>query len=627
MSSYVVIARKWRPQTFDEVVGQPHVTRTLQNAVRLNRTAHAYLFTGARGVGKTSVARILAKALNCSEGPTPAPCGKCSNCREITQGSSVDVLEIDGASNRGIDNIRELRETVRYRPAKGRYKIYIIDEVHMLTPEAFNALLKTLEEPPAHVVFIFATTEPHKMPATILSRCQRFDFRRMTTQELVGRLKAITADESAEFSDNVLFAIAREADGSMRDAQSLLEQLLAFSGDGLPDEEILDILGVVDRRSILKACEAIISGDVRACLDVVEDLYRRGIDSRRFCQQLCDHFRNLLYLVVADKKSDIRLDLPSEEKDLLVRQAAQTDAESLYLYFQTALHGEVEIRRSSIPKIALEMLLFRMAQMPRLESLDAALETIGRIEKELTEDGGRRTEDRSRRTEDRGRKTEGGSQRTEDREQRSEAGGRKTEVGEQKAETGRQRPEMGSRKTKEHGGEAGLRSPSSDLGDPSESNLPGPTSDLRPPFNSVPRHPSSDWPDFLGWIEARDPVLGAKLAQSRAAAESDDLIRVEVMEIFEKSMSEPDAVAKLNSAAADFFGRGFNWAISRKSAGPHEHESKRSKAGARKHILEHPAVLQAIEILGGDLVEVKTHGPKEPARSRGGRGPAPRSAG
>ena len=220
--SYQVIARKWRPGTFEEVIGQPHATRTLQNAIRMDRIAHAYLFSGARGVGKTSVARILAKVLNCEKGPSPTPCNQCSNCREISHTNSVDVIEIDGASNRGIDNIRELRETVRYRPAKGRYKVYIIDEVHMLTTEAFNALLKTLEEPPPHVIFIFATTEPHKIPATILSRCQRFDFRRLSLLQIVEHLKRIISQEGADFSEGILYAIAREADGSMRDAQSLL---------------------------------------------------------------------------------------------------------------------------------------------------------------------------------------------------------------------------------------------------------------------------------------------------------------------------------------------------------------------------------------------------------------------
>jgi DNA polymerase III subunit gamma/tau len=381
--SYLVLARKWRPQTFAEVVGQPHVTRTLQNAIAKNRIAHAYLFCGARGVGKTSVARIFAKTLNCLAPDSSAPCNQCSNCREITQGNAVDVLEIDGASNRGIDSIRDLRETVRYRPAKSRHKIYIIDEVHMLTTEAFNALLKTLEEPPEHVLFFFATTEPHKIPATILSRCQRFDFRRISTQELVEHLRHISAEEQAGLPEGVLYAIAREADGSMRDAQSLLEQILAFSGDDLTGEDILDILGIVDRRSIQRAAAAVLEGDARTCLEVVDDLYRRGIDCRRFCQQLCDSFRNLLVLASGGHGVESLLDLPEDEILVLKNQLGKTSVESLHLIFQLVLKAEEEIRRSSLPRTTLEMLLLRLTQLPQLESLEGILAKLSLLENRL----------------------------------------------------------------------------------------------------------------------------------------------------------------------------------------------------------------------------------------------------
>ena len=378
--SYLVIARKWRPQTFAEVVGQPHVTRTLQNAISKNRIAHAYLFCGARGVGKTSVARIFAKTLNCLTAGSAAPCNECSNCREITQGNAVDVVEIDGASNRGIDSIRDLRETVRYRPAKSRHKIYIIDEVHMLTAEAFNALLKTLEEPPEHVLFFFATTEPHKIPATILSRCQRFDFRRIPTQELIKHLRHIANQEQTGLPEGVLYAIAREADGSMRDAQSLLEQILAFSGEDLSGEEILDILGIVDRQSIQKVATAVFDGDARSCLEVVDDLYRRGIDCRRFCQQLCDLFRNLLVLARGGRGVESLLDLPEDEILVLKDTLGKTSTESLHLIFQLVLKAEEEIRRSSLPRTTLEMLLLRLTQLPRLEPLEEILAQLSLLE-------------------------------------------------------------------------------------------------------------------------------------------------------------------------------------------------------------------------------------------------------
>ncbi|MDP2807111.1 MAG: DNA polymerase III subunit gamma/tau, partial [bacterium] len=244
--SYLVLARKWRPQNFEQLIGQQHVTTTLRNAIKSKRIAHAYLFSGARGVGKTSAARVLAKALNCAEGPTETPCNKCSSCVEITGSRSIDVLEIDGASNRGIDEIRDLRENVKYTPTQGKYKIYIIDEVHMLTKEAFNALLKTLEEPPAHAIFIFATTEIHKVPITILSRCQRFDFRKVEVSVVVDYVKRMLQGEDVQASDDCLYLVAQKSEGSMRDAVSLLDQLISYGGQKLTAEDARQVLGLVD---------------------------------------------------------------------------------------------------------------------------------------------------------------------------------------------------------------------------------------------------------------------------------------------------------------------------------------------------------------------------------------------
>ena len=629
---YRVIARKFRPETFEEVIGQPHATRTLQNAIRLKRIAHAYLFSGARGVGKTSVARILAKALNCEKGPSPTPCNQCSNCLEISKTNSVDVIEIDGASNRGIDNIRELRETARYRPAKGRYKVYIIDEVHMLTTEAFNALLKTLEEPPAHVIFIFATTEPHKIPATILSRCQRFDFRRLSLQQIVEHLKKIVSKENAEFSEGVFYAIAREADGSMRDAQSLLEQLLAFSGDDLPETEILDILGVIDRQSVLRTAEAVLAGNAPACLDLVADVYRRGIDSRRFCQHLCDHFRNLLFITVSAGR-EIRLDLPEDEKKLLKDQAAESTSESLHIYFQMLLKGEEEIRRSSMPKMALEMLLLRMAQLPKLESIDAVLDRIATIESSLkTEDGGQKTESGGRRTESGGRKTEYGKERTGYGKERTEYGGGKT-----------------GEEAREPNASSIVRPPSSDLRLPSSDLRPGGSPPLpvgeaggegvrselfeteegeqEPNASSIVRSPSSDlrlpssdlrpvsaskavedWQAFVAFLENHDPVVKAKVSHCTVRV-SGELIELEVPDIFENSANGPEFISKLENASQAFFGSRLQWSIIKKSPRPSRtvaaRDRKAGKPSGAKQIVSHPAVQQAIEILGAELVEVK----------------------
>ena len=299
--SYLVIARKWRPQNFEDIAGQEPITRTLQNAIRTNRIAHAYLFTGVRGVGKTTAARILAKALNCENGPTATPCNQCSHCEEITQGVSIDVLEIDGASNRGIDEIRQIIENVRYQPAKCRFKIYIIDEVHQVTKDAFNALLKTLEEPPPSVKFILATTEPHRLPETILSRCQRYDFRRISLREIVQRLGEIARSEGLGITDGALALIGREADGSMRDAQSLLEQVLACS----PPPK--DATGRYDRRRdcacrmssawrsarvLYELSAAVIAADAQRCIELIAEVVHQGRDLNRLSRDLVEHFRN-----------------------------------------------------------------------------------------------------------------------------------------------------------------------------------------------------------------------------------------------------------------------------------------------------------------------------------------------
>ncbi len=268
--SYVVFALKWRPQDFNTIVGQEHIVTTLTNALQKNRLAHAYLFAGPRGVGKTSTARILAKAINCTEGPTPEPCGKCPSCVEITQGSSLDVIEIDGASNRGIDEIRALRESVKFSPTRSRYKVYIIDEVHQITPDGFNALLKTLEEPPDFVKFIFATTQPNKVMPTIISRCQRLDFRRISVMEIVGQLEKIVAAEKVEVEREALIAIAKASDGALRDAESILDELVSFTKGKVNLAEVVSVLGLVEQEMLFAVTEKIITKDARGALEILD---------------------------------------------------------------------------------------------------------------------------------------------------------------------------------------------------------------------------------------------------------------------------------------------------------------------------------------------------------------------
>jgi DNA polymerase-3 subunit gamma/tau len=380
--SYQVIARKWRPQVFEEVVGQQHVVKTLQTAILSGRIAHAFLFAGQRGVGKTSIARIMAKALNCEQGPTPKPCCACISCREIAEGLTMDVLEIDGASNTGVNDVRELRESVKYVPAHGRYKIYIIDEVHMLSTSAFNALLKTLEEPPAHVIFMLATTEPHKIPSTVLSRCQRFDLRRISQEALVEHLRRITTDEVIAISEKGLRWIARDAEGSMRDAQSILDRVISYAGKEISDKDISDIVGMVDRDLLMTASQAVINKDAQGCLSALRDLFQCGSDIRQFYHAFLEQLRNMIMAKVSGNAPQL-LDLAPDERAVLTEQVKDIDLDSLQRLFDIWLKGEEDLYRSSMPQIILEMLLLKMVYSRRLLPLDDALARLADIERRI----------------------------------------------------------------------------------------------------------------------------------------------------------------------------------------------------------------------------------------------------
>jgi DNA polymerase-3 subunit gamma/tau len=380
--AYQVLARKWRPQTFEEVVGQEPITRTLQNALTQGRVAHAFLFSGPRGVGKTSVARILAKALNCTAGPTPHPDNTCQVCREITNGSSLDVLEIDGASNRGIDEVRDLREKIKYLPAQGKYKVYIIDEVHMLTKEAFNALLKTLEEPPAHAVFILATTEPHKVPVTILSRCQRYDFRRIPTgliQEYLGKL---AAQEGWQVDPEGLALVARAAEGGLRDAQGFLDQVVTFGGEQVTSAEIARILGVTDRGALLTALTAIIDRNGPTLLALIEELYNQGHDLRRFYQDLALYARHLLLAGLHHESRQLAA-VADREWEALCELARRVPEVHLHHLLTVLLQGEEELKRAAQPRLALEVVLLKLIHLEPVLPLHTWLERLESLERRL----------------------------------------------------------------------------------------------------------------------------------------------------------------------------------------------------------------------------------------------------
>jgi DNA polymerase III subunit gamma/tau len=383
--TYEVFARKWRPLVFEDVIGQEHVIHTLVNAITTDRLAHAYLFSGPRGVGKTSIARILAKALTCAEGKPGIPCNRCHSCLEITQGSSVDVQEIDGASNRGIEQIRELRENIKYMPSSTRFRIYIIDEVHMLTLPAFNALLKTLEEPPAHVKFIFATTEPHKVPVTILSRCQKFDFKRIPLALLVQQMEKITSKEGIEISRSGLTLIAREAEGSMRDAESLLDQIISYTGPKVEDRQITELLGVVDRTLLFETSRAVLEGSAKRCLEIVDQIYNYGHDIKEFYRALMDQFRNLLMSLVAPY--DDLLDMVESDREALKVQAERAGKEKLQQILNYLIAREESLRFTSHPRLVLESILIRLSQMGDVVALDELIRKLESLEKRLSSAG------------------------------------------------------------------------------------------------------------------------------------------------------------------------------------------------------------------------------------------------
>ncbi len=358
--SYTVFALKWRPQDFESIVGQDHIVGTLKNAITKNRLAHAYLFTGPRGVGKTSTARILAKALNCQEGPTITPCQKCPACLEINQGRSLDVIEIDGASNRGIDEIRALRENVKFSPTRGKYKVYIIDEVHQITPDGFNALLKTLEEPPEFVKFIFATTHPQKVMPTIISRCQRMDFRRITVNEIIVQLEKIIQSEKITVDKEVLFAVAKSSEGSLRDAESILDQLVSFSKGKVSLKDAIAVLGMVEQDVLFALTEAIIQKDPQTALKLFNEIIDDGKDAGVFLINLIEHFRNLMVAKVSQADAQL-VDLPQEVCDRLFKQSQALTLEEIFTAFNILVNTQEMTKRLDSQRIPLEISLVRLA--------------------------------------------------------------------------------------------------------------------------------------------------------------------------------------------------------------------------------------------------------------------------
>ena len=571
--SYLVLARKYRPQTFADLVGQEHISRALTNALASGRIAHAFLFTGARGVGKTSSARILAKALNCEQGTSPEPCNACSACQEITAGSAVDVLEIDGASNTGVDDVRELRDTIRYLPARGRYKIVIIDEVHMLSTNAFNALLKTLEEPPPHVKFIFATTEPHKLPVTILSRCQRYDFKRISLRKIVERLESIVRHENIGITEAALTMVARKGDGSMRDSLSTLDQVLAFCGDNVLDEDVTSLLGVVDRRLLLETSGAIFARDAAGVLEAVRKVDAFGYSMRQFCQELIEQFRVLAILKAVKQPGDL-LDLADAELALLKEQVVPLSLDDLQRQIALLIKAESEMALSSFPRLVLEMALVRAASLPPVIPIGDLLERLQNLERSLKS----------------GEVVAGQTPRWE-------------------------RP--ASPPSGPSGTSAAPRCPEPVPAARSVPPVPPGTSadhsSSVPPPPLPPVHGDEPWSGYVAHVKEKKARLGAFLEHGRPLGVSTTKVEVGFPpdSFYYSSLSEPDTLAVLTSLAHEYFGGTPKVALVRltETGGnlpPTVHEKKKlqsleSMRQAEDELKQHPLVAAALEIFGGKL--------------------------
>jgi DNA polymerase-3 subunit gamma/tau len=608
--SYLVLARKWRPQRFEDLVGQDHVSKTLANAIASGRVAHAFLFTGVRGVGKTTSARILAKALNCmgpaddpkhgvAYGPTITPCLGCPACLEIAQGTDMDVREIDGASYNGVDEVRKLQDSLPYRPARDRYKIFIVDEVHMLSQNAWNAFLKTLEEPPAHVKFIFATTEVHKVPVTILSRVQRFDFKLIASQTIAGRLREVLAAEKIETDDAAISIVAREAAGSMRDAMSVLDQVIAWGGNQLVGTDVARVLGVASHSVLYELSSALVAGDASRCLSIVADLANQGFDIAHVARDLLALLRNLVVAKVA-KEPEGLLDLPDEESSDVKRLAGSADADDLTRLYHGFSQGFDDVVKSERPRAALEMLLVRMARRPPLLPIDDLVTRLAGLERRLSGGGGQAQPQQQQRP-------------TQQRPPHDSAAAEQQQYGGRPREP---RPAPSSKpQSDDRGGEPPVAAPQR----LPERERPRPSA---PP--SVPAGPAVPQQDveeldrtyalILAILEADRPELAAMLAHAIPLVLQPDNVVVGWPPDSVLVASDKDSVAALARAAEKHFGKStavsFEFesarARGRKSlaAADSQERAERTRA-AYAAAQKHERITEAVEVLGAKLKELK----------------------
>jgi len=556
--AYLVLARKYRPATFSEVVGQQHVTRTIRNAFGSGRLGHAFLFSGLRGVGKTSVARILAKTLNCSDDErTDEPCGRCESCREIDEGRSLDVVEMDAASHTGVDDIRELRESVMYAARENKYKVYIIDEVHMLSKNAFNALLKTLEEPPSRVVFILATTEPHKVPVTIHSRCQRYDFRRISSADMAGHLAGICEKEGVVISHDSLRRISIAAEGSLRDSQSLLDQVLSYAGDKVTDDDVSAVLGSLDRAKLLQMLTACADSDPGTALKVLGEMIDNGADPVRIILDLLEMIRSVMILLEVKDSADL-IDLPEGELESLRSLAQRADPAVLRMQFAILARGEERLRRASQQRIHLELALVHMARVKEIVPLGAGGSAPG---------------------------SDGGDYLPPGRKTPSVPIPDSTKTRPALQEEGEARPE-----------------------------------DYAAPAFAGIETPEETWEQLIEFINNKAPGIGSMLEQliPRNMAGEELVIGGRRGEIYLEVLQEKDKMAELHVLLKEFFNREMRVKFvemeAEERARNHNVVEKRQQKESdlarkiKKETREHPMVKEAMDIFGGELFAVKVLG-------------------
>ena len=616
---YQVSARKYRPGIFDEVVGQPHVVQTLVNAIASKRIAHAFLFSGTRGVGKTTVARILAKCLNCEQGPTGTPCNTCANCLEITQGTSVDVIEIDGASNTSVDDVREIRENVKFTPFRGQYRVYIIDEVHMLSNSAFNALLKTLEEPPAHVVFIFATTEIHKIPATILSRCQHYNFRRISKAEIMARLRHVAERDKLEIEDRSLMALARASEGSMRDALSLMDQVVAFGGSSIRHSDLEALLGAVPHELVRAMAAAVLDQQSAAAIRTIAEVLDQGHDVRTYCGEIVEYIRNLLIAAVVPSLGEVKGLVEGSDEDIrqLKTDATRVTPEQLQEALRIFAQAEDALRASVHPRFVLEAAAVRATRLAVGRGAEVADTSVP---KRRPDETGRTSSARESRTTSVPGKT--GTSSTEppgpplSNEKRTGPGSstgsvpskKPGSIASERADAQRQQPE-----------DCGQTPVLLDRNRPSVEHA-GDRSDVRadeaPADSAAP--PVLDWNVFQEAVSSEYPNIAPFLEMGRFVGYDGGQVLIGFAKqgtVGRSMLEKPDNVQALVRLGERLVGHPLRFRIvelaETDASGPTMGEVRAAKQAEERMVLfqqarAHPLVRQALELFGGELTEVRS---------------------